>query len=119
MSYRYVEHKYPNSDPNIDLNFNNDILYSNLTSDKYVDYIRENRNNDVKPSPSSKKKPIVKKQSSYMTYAIFFIIIIGLLVLWYYNKQSTQTKTSAIDTYPDTAKLTLLSPDIGTRAFYR
>ena len=114
MAYRYVEHKYPNSDPNIDLNFNNDLLYSDISENKYADYVKQYRNKDVIPSKSSKKKVLQKKQSPYTTYFVFFIMILGLAVLWYYNKKpSTQ---SIVDKYPD---MTMSEHDVGNRVTYR
>ena len=34
MSYYFINNRYPISDPNTDLNFNNDILYQHIVGDE-------------------------------------------------------------------------------------
>jgi hypothetical protein len=34
MSYQYIESKYPEEDPNVDVNFDNDILYAAILENK-------------------------------------------------------------------------------------
>ena len=36
MSYHFVNNRYPVSDPNTDLNFNNDILYHHIVGDDSI-----------------------------------------------------------------------------------
>jgi hypothetical protein len=119
MSYRFVEHKYPDSDPNIDLNFNNDILYSDISGDKYIDYVNQYKNSDVIPTARAKKQQ-VKKQNTDTVYVVFLLIVIALIILWYYYGQSPSSpKSSIVDTYPDVAELTMMSPDVGANVIYR
>jgi hypothetical protein len=121
MSYYFIENKYPIQDPNIDLNFNNDILYSDLTGDSLDKYNNPDVVNPyVLPSKSqtksSLKKPPVKKE--YNIYLIFVMVVIFLLLLWYFYRGTDNKTKNIIDMYPDQPELTMLSPDIGAAARY-
>jgi hypothetical protein len=119
MSYRFVEHKYPSTEPNIDLNFNNDIIYSDILDDQYENYKGKYENANVVPTNRERKNHSAKNKSSNTIYIIFLFIVIILVTLRYYYKYySPPVKQSLVDMYPDIAELTLLSPDVGTNAIY-
>ena len=119
MSYYFIENKYPEHDPNIDLNFDNDILYGAIFNDELDKYNTpyEITPNNV-PFKSTKKHSIKtnKKNQADNTklYVIFIVIIIAIVMLWYiYGGTSEPKKPEVIDTYADQPELTMLSPDFG------
>lgn len=103
MSYYFVENKYPISDPNLDLNFANDILYNDL----YGKY-----SNDQKHTPKINPPHAPKKNKKYNYIYLFFIILIILLIFFWciYNNYK---KNISYDGYTSDADLILLSPDMG------
>lgn len=124
MSYYFIENKYPDQDPNIDLNFDNDILYGAILNDELDKYdTRYAMTPDVKPNKNTKKHPITRNtktdSSNTRLYIIFIIIIISLVLLWYiYGGKEKDKKPEVIDTYADHPELTMLSPDIGMGSRY-
>jgi hypothetical protein len=124
MSYYFIENKYPERDPNIDLNFDNDILYGAIFNDELDKYNTPYAiNPDDVPYKSKKKHSIKAKkkdQSSSKVYVIFIVIIIAIIMLWYIygGTVSEPKKQSVIDTYADKPELTMLSPDFGMASRY-
>jgi hypothetical protein len=110
MGYNFIETKYPVRDPNIDINFNNDILYKALDGDDTVDKY------NIKHESPNKNTNYVKqsRHSDYSIYIYFIIVVIFLVLIWYYYGSSKNIKQkNIIDTYPDQPELTMLSPDMG------
>lgn len=115
-TYYFIENRYPQEDPNLDLNFDNDILYSDIVDvdvDKYdTPYMPQ-----VTPDKSKEKKDLrINKPKKGMNYNIFFYFILAIIILmllWYLYKGKTPEKKNIIDMYPDDAELTMMSPDIG------
>lgn len=124
MSYYFIENMYPEQDPNIDLNFDNDILYGAILNDELDKYDTKYAiTPDVIPNKNTKKHTIrqAKKEDKSNTrlYIIFIIIIIALVLLWYvYGGKEKEKQPQIIDTYADHPELTMLSPDIGMGARY-
>lgn len=116
MSYYFIENKYPDSDTNIDLNFDNDILYTEVV-DKDLDKNNVRYENGNVKALKNKKKSVqnVKEtdtsESSDSVYLLFIIIVIMIIVLWYvYSRRNKTQKTELIDTYANSPDLVLLSP---------
>ena len=122
MPYQYVENRYPTSDPNTDLNFNNDILYENLVRDQARIDEATPRNANVIPSRSREKRVSkIEKTKDYsnMIYVLFIFVVILVIVLWYvYNNSDKQIKNDPIDAYASDADLSMLSPDFGNGERY-
>lgn len=116
-AYYFIENKNPTSDPNIDLNFDNDLLYSDIIADDFDKY-REAHviDEDIAPLESVRRQSYQKqeiKQNNPNIYVIFIIIIIVSIFLWYmYGKSNNDlTKNNTISyTSPD---IVMLSPDFG------
>jgi hypothetical protein len=117
-TYYFIENRYPQNDPNIDLNFDNDILYSDIIDDE-VDRYDSNAKNDktILPIKPTGKKDIRKQKrtnkTNYSIYFYFILAIITLMLIWYFYKDRPTEKKNIIDTYPNNAELTMLSPDMG------
>jgi len=124
MSYYFIEDKYPDHDPNIDLNFENDILYGALRGDEIDKY---NTGNaiipDIQPSANQDKHNIRTKKKSVGSntriYVVFIFFVILVLLLWYmYGGKAEPKKPDVIDTYPDKPEISMMSPDFGMGARY-
>lgn len=138
MKYNFIEHANPERDPNIDLNFDNDILYKELNGSLYAKNNKNNKNinlsvpsndktNLTSGKMNSQKKPIksdssniteqIKSNSSYSgsnIYIYFVLVVVCLIVIWYFYGSSRNVKeTNIIDTYPNQPELTMMSPDMG------
>jgi len=117
MPYKFIEKSYM-SDPNLDLNFGNDILYSDLTNDELSRYdtdysIKPSLVSNVKPLQASKKNKQKHKESSKMMYLVFIFIIVMIVLLWYYfNNNDKKSKKSPIEDYYSNAELVMMSPKI-------
>lgn len=120
MPYQFVEHRYPASDPNIDLDFTDDLIYADITGDKTKEYVSAYQNSNVIPNKQGKKTPLKKTQNPFNIYVVFLLLVIALIILWYYYGHNTHVndKKTYIETYPDTAELTMLSPDLGMNIRY-
>lgn len=120
MSYYFIENRNPNNDPNIDLRFDNDILYTELTRGDELDkYNTPYVVNDIRPARGKNKKVDKKKQTNNADtntkiYVLFIIGVICLVLLWYFYGSSQDTNhIDIVDTYPDQPELTMMSPDMG------
>lgn len=125
MSYYFIENKNPLSDPNTDLNFNNDILYDYvLDEDVRYSGTPPYENSNIQPKISSdksenKNKELIdnikeRESSSNMIYILFIFLTILLMILWYvYGNRSTKPEVSVIDAYNSDPELVMLSPDMG------
>lgn len=124
MSYYFIENAHPEQDPNIDLNFDNDILYGAILNDELDKYdTKYAMVSNVPPNKNTQKHTIkaTKKSdaSSTRVYVIFIIIIISLVLLWYiYGGKAEHKKPDVIDTYADNPELIMLSPDVGLGTRY-
>ena len=122
-AYYFIENKNPINDPNIDLNFDNDLLYSDIIADDYDKY-REAHviNESISPRDPAKKQPIQKlknqqKPLNYNIYVIFIIVVILFVFVWYTYGGSSKIKSS--DNFPSITSppdLVMLSPDFGSGA---
>lgn len=117
MTYKFNEIKYPTRDQNIDLHFDNDVIYSDLTGDTLDKY---NTNDVVVPSvkpiktnePTNLRKQT--KKNNYGIYLMFIFFVILIISVWYiYGMVNRKKVKERIDYYPSKAELTMLSPDIG------
>lgn len=115
-TYYFIENKFPGQDPNTDLNFDNDILYSDIVDDD-VDKYSTPYKPEILPAKPTEKRDITtskpNKGTNYNIYLYFILAIIALMLLWYFYKDKKTDKKTMIDTYANTAELTMLSPDIG------
>lgn len=120
MSYYFVENRYPDQDSNIDLNFDNDILYGSLTDndlDKHnVAYVMGGvvPNNRKKQDLSKKKK----SDPSNSIYLCFIFTIILIMIIWYVYNNKNSSNPNIMDQYPTEPELTMLSPDFGNGVRY-
>jgi hypothetical protein len=84
MSYDFIENKYPLSDPNININFNDDILYRHIVdNDDQIDF---DVDEEQKPLPARDR--IIKKQKKipiFNTYLVMTIMFMLVLMIWYFN----------------------------------
>ena len=124
MSYQYIEKKYPLQDPNIDLNFDNDILYGSLLNDELDKYnTKYTTTSDIIPKKNILNKSIKenrKEKSTIKIYFIFITIIIIFVLFWYiYGRNNEINKHNIIDTYDNRAELSMMSPDVGVGSRYR
>lgn len=121
--YNFVEYRYPEDDPNIDLNFENDILYSAVKDDDLDKYNTINAIlPEIPPSKNEIKKSIKKEEESNSNkiYIIFILLVIILIIIWYmYSQNSVKKKTNVIDTYADQPEITMMSPDFGLGTRYK
>lgn len=116
--YYFIENRYPQNDPNIDLNFDNDILYSDVLDDEVDRYDSKDKNDKIisPKKPTTKKdirKPKPSNKTNYSIYFYFILAVITLMLIWYFYKDKPIEKKNIIDTYPNNAELTMLSPDMG------
>lgn len=122
MTYRFTEYKYPEEHPDVDLDFNNDVIYSALVGNEINKKdIPDIITVDVLPAKSAKKHEIKEKQKSnsdIMLYIAFISVIIIIMLIWYLYGGKNEKKIEPIDRYADVAELTMLSPDLGMGSRY-
>lgn len=119
-AYYFIENKNPTSDPNIDLNFDNDLLFSDIIADDYDKYKGSNViNENIPPHQPAKNQPLYKQtlkpQNNANIYVIFIIIVIILLFLWYIYSSSKKSSNnpSFNKNLIESPDLVMLSPDFG------
>lgn len=85
MPYVFVDERYPVSDPNIDLNFNNDILYSNIVGDvSLIAPLPYDNNNQIpRKSRPPTSSDIIEREPSYNIFMCFIMIVILVLIIMY------------------------------------
>lgn len=101
MSYYFVNNKYPISDPNIDLNFNNDILYQKILGDESIVDPRPYDNGDQQPRRSRRpnRSDIRDKPPTYNILLSFILITILIVITFYLIHSKTETPKSQIGGY--------------------
>jgi hypothetical protein len=126
MSYYFIEKSNPLSDPNIDLNFDNDILYSDILRDEIDKYntsyiVDKDEAIPMRPNnlrQQNTKKSDNKKNNMYILFIIFAVVLIGI---WYVygNKIKKQILTGGNShaTYHE-PELATFSPDFGNNTRY-
>lgn len=89
MSYYFVNNKYPISDPNIDLNFNNDILYSHIVGDDAVIAPQPYKNAEVSPKRSRRpdRGDITPRAPSYNIFLCFILFTILAILTFYLTRE--------------------------------
>ena len=89
MSYYFVNNKYPVSDPNIDLNFNNDILYNHVVGDDAVIAPKPYKNAEVSPRRSRRpnRGDITPRKPSYNIFLCFILFTILVVLTFYLNRE--------------------------------
>lgn len=122
-AYYFIENKNPTSDPNLDLNFDNDLLFSDIIADDYDKYKEAHViNESISPRVPAKRPPSQKQQQKLLSkrtntniYVVFIIIVIIAIFLWYIygGKPKDKNNQDVLLTSPD---LVMLSPDFGTGA---
>jgi hypothetical protein len=123
MSYYFIENRYPSRDPNIDLDFENDILYSALMGDELdkhaIPYVNTE---NVVPLKKNKKKIKIQNNKKYDNskniYLLFIFLAIFLILIWHYYGKNTQKNSPTIDTNIIEPELVMLSPEIGNEIRY-
>ena len=90
MSYNFVENGYPINDPNIDLDFGNNILYKELVEDDIYSYDISYDTKNVIPKKENKNRKIIKyrKKNTNNIYILFIFVIVMLLVIWYIKRNN-------------------------------
>ncbi|VBB18465.1 hypothetical protein YASMINEVIRUS_928 [Yasminevirus sp. GU-2018] len=117
-NYYFIENRDPSNDPNVDLDFGNDILYKELTGDELDKYKTYQVVANVKPAKTRKRVQLRankdKNDSGNSIYILFIVLVVGLVLFWYfYGSRSSEKQQNILDTYPDQPELTMLSPDVG------
>ncbi len=95
MSYYFVNNRYPVSDPNMDLNFNNDILYQNILGDEAMVAPQKYANADEVPKRSRRpdNRDIRAKAPGYNIALCFIMIVILVVIMFYMIHQNKQRVT--------------------------
>ena len=128
MSYYFIENTNPSSDPNVDLNFANDILYSDILRDEIDKYntsyivdkdeaIPTKSKNGIQKNIDNKKSDN-KKNNMYILFIIFAVLLVGI---WYVFGIKTKTQTLTTDKTYKTfhePELATFSPDFGNNTRY-
>lgn len=81
MPYQFIENKYYPSDTNIDVNFNNDILYSDLVANYANNDITPLLNNDQLPNNDFQRINKNYISNTYISLITIIIIIFFLIIL--------------------------------------
>lgn len=87
---QFVENIYPEANPNTDLDFENDILYTELTGGDKLDRFNSHYIvKEVKPAKAIRTYKIENKKKGNTTnttniYLAFIIATIVLLIIWYF-----------------------------------
>lgn len=112
MSYRFIEMNNLTDNPNIDLDFGNNILYKELIDDDLDTHNIVYNTGDVKATHSNKSRNIVKKrqQDTRNIYILFIVVIIMLLIFWYVGRHKTENETNIVDRYISDTDLVVLQP---------
>jgi len=85
MSYHFVNNRYPVSDPNNDLNFNNDILYHHIVGDDSI--IDPKPYDNAEQTPRRSRKPDrndIRQQPPTYNILLSFILMVILAVMVFY-----------------------------------
>lgn len=118
MSYYFIEDRYPIGDPNTDLNFENDILYSTLLDDDLDKHNIPYKNaNVISRKKTSANRQTTNTESDYSgtnIYVLFLLIVVLCVIIWHIYNANASIKTSltVYDTNPFTADLVQYSPAI-------
>lgn len=95
MSYSFVNNRYPISDPNTDLNFNNDILYQYLLGDEGTVNPKPYSNADQKPRLAKPKPRSVRYDfPSYNVFLLFILFSIVIVLGLYMVNSDSKTKNA-------------------------
>lgn len=125
---QFIENKYPERDLKTDIDFTDDIIYTELTGGDELDrYNSHYIVKEVKPAKaaaitfSEKKK---RKFSSINVYVGFIIITIIIILIWYFfgsnKKLSINDDFIGIPKYNNSEpKLYMTSPDFGLNTKFR
>jgi len=129
MAFKFIENRHPEQDPNTDLNFDNDILYRELTNDGRLNgynlpsiaknsiTLQKKTNKQENKQENIRENMSDTKRSSYTIYIYFILTVILLILIWYfYGPTQKIKKKNIIDTYPNHPELTMMSPDMGMDA---
>jgi hypothetical protein len=112
MSYYFVNNKYPISDPNTDLNFNNDILYQHILGDE--GRVGPKPYNNANQIPRRARKPskddILIRPPSHNIYLLFILGVIVTIMIFYMTRPTKQV--SHRSTLYDGKKLLKFSPNL-------
>lgn len=98
MTYYFVEQKFPLSDPNMDLDFTNDILYQHIIGDESIidpdPYDNGNivPNRRRQPRPSDISNETVDSRNYGRNVVILFIILMIMLFMIFYFTDSFSSK---------------------------
>lgn len=90
MTFYFVEQKFPLSDPNMDLDFTNDILYQHIIGDESIISPDNYDNGDIVPNrrrqarPSDISSSTIDGRNYGRNIVILFIIFMIMLLLIYY-----------------------------------
>lgn len=118
MSYYFIENRFPERDPNIDLNFGNDILYSDLTGDQLDKYdTSDNVSSNVKPFKNTQKTSLrnnkQQQKSNNTLYVLFLLAVIFLVIIWYIYGMNPDISANPKIKPNVQPELTMMSPDVG------
>lgn len=84
MSYSFVNNRNPISDPNTDLNFNNDVLYQYILGDEAMVNPKPYSNADQTPRSTKPKSQTVRPTGPSYNIFLLFILFAIIVVLGIY-----------------------------------
>lgn len=114
MSYNFIKNKYPYSDPNIDLNFNNDILYQYIVDDDYKDSkLPHYQNGNVKPRENKVKNYDNRKKDNKNVYVMFIVCAIVIMLIWYVHLHNRSNTTAKTIPTPHPTNFVVLNSELG------
>jgi len=107
MTYNFVEMNYPTNNPNTDLDFGNNIMYTDLVDDDIDTHNVAYDTKNVVPAKNNKNRKIIKyrQKPTRNIYILFICVISMLLVFWYVKRDNNNTKKNILDNYVSESNL--------------
>ncbi len=111
MIYRFV------NDPNLNLNFSDDLLYTPIRSKIEIDMKKKIKNNHPGTDIVAKQSKIYEQDQGISLFTWFILISIIVVILWY-TYGGAHSHNSTIEINPKDMNFQLQSPDYGTHMKY-
>jgi len=111
MIYRFV------NDPNLNLNFSDDILYTPLRSNIDIDSKKKIKSNHLSNKLVAETSQTNEKDRGISIFSWFILITIIIVLLWYFYG-GIHHHNSPIEINQNGRNLQLESPDYGTHMKY-
>lgn len=120
MTYYFTEYEFPINDVNVDIDFNSDLTYADLTDDVLDKYNTPYENNNIAPKEPKPKTDIREDKYRYGSntkiYVCFIICVIIIFAVWFlYSYPKNEKRNNITPKYSSSVpELTMMSPDVGT-----